>query len=125
MNIVVVREPVPAKTVVANIGPKGDQGDQGVPGTASYTVTKYAANATLPFVPQVALVDASVTPVVITLPAPTGALYTINVKKTDLTANIVTVDGGGNNIDDLAQQLINSPKTSIALATDGTEWFII
>lgn len=121
MNIVVVQQPI-TKVVESNIGPPGPQGP---PGVASFTVTKYTSGATLPFVPQVALVDAALGPVVITLPAPTGALYIINIKKIDNTANIVTVDGNGNNIDDLAQQLINSPKTSMALATDGTEWFII
>lgn len=94
-------------------------------GGTQFEVNHYSTNTTLLFLPQVALIDANSGSLIITLPQPTAALFTINVKKIDITTATVTVDGDGNNIDGSPTQIITTPQTSMALATDGTEWFII
>lgn len=64
----------------------------------------------------------------ITLPAvastTTGKVYTI--KKTDVSANAVTVDGNGaETIDGLTTQILAAQWDSITIQSNGTSWFII
>lgn len=85
--------------------------------TADYTVTSGD---------EYILVDASIDPVTITLPAVsglTGKKYTI--KKIDTTVNTVTVDAdGAETIDDDETAVITDPYTSIDLVCDGSEWWV-
>lgn len=74
---------------------------------------------------EVILVDATAGPVTITL-FPTPVIGTIiTVKKIDSSANIVTNDGNGKNIDGQATQTISNQFTADKMTYDGTAWFII
>lgn len=78
------------------------------------------ADTTLGEADSVLLVDASVLPVVVTLPAAgsvTGRQYTI--KKTDVSANTVTFASAidGNALYDLAAQY-----DYVVIVSDGTQW---
>ena len=82
--------------------------------TASYTATDADG---------IIVVDATVGNVVITLPSAIGSLgkgYT--VKRTDGSANTVTVQGA-ETIDDAASQLLNQ-YDSLVVVSDNAEWWI-
>lgn len=73
---------------------------------------------------DVVLVDASGGAITITLPAP-QANSIVNVKKVDSSANTVTIDGGGANIDGQSSISISAQYESYTLICDGTNWWII
>lgn len=93
----------------------------------SWTVSTITASATLTTSQTVVLCDATSGAITATLPAAagnTGKRYFI--KKTDSSANAVTVDGNGaETIDDTATQVLASQYDSIEIVSDGTEWWII
>lgn len=78
-------------------------------------------------VPGVNLVDASSASVTVTLPlAATFAGRVLHVKKIDASPNTVTVDGNGaETIDDATTQVITTQYVSLALYSDGAEWWIV
>lgn len=63
----------------------------------------------------------------VTLPAAstvTGKIY--NIKKIDVSANAITIDGdGAETIDDSATQALSSQYDSLTIQSDGTEYWII
>ena len=69
------------------------------------------------------LVDASLGAIAITLPAEHANVY-VDVKKTDSSANIVTVTGVGT-IDGSGNLTISTQYYSYTLVCDGTNWHII
>jgi len=68
------------------------------------------------------LVDASLGTIAITLPTEAANVY-VDVKKTDSSANAVTVSGVGT-IDGAASLSISTQYHSYALMCDGTNWHI-
>lgn len=76
---------------------------------------------------QLILCDASGGAFTVTLPAAATATgLMVRVKKTDASANAVTVDGdGAETIDDSATLVINTQYTAVALVSDGVKWWIV
>ena len=92
-------------------------------GGVATTVTSVAANYTLLPTDNLLLVTAACT---IKLPVATGLQgKTYSIK--DMTANglSVIVDGNGGTIDDEATKTMIAKYTTMAVFTDGTNWFII
>ena len=69
------------------------------------------------------LVDASLGDIAITLPTEQANVY-VDVKKTDSSANAVTVTGVGT-IDGAASLSISTQYYSYTLLCDGTNWHIV
>lgn len=76
---------------------------------------------------MIVLVNASATPVTVTLPVAANSKNKVYyIKKTDKSPNIVTIEGNGNDtIDDELNIQIYIPLTCITVSCDGTEWWII
>lgn len=76
---------------------------------------------------NVYLVDASSGAITVTLPAlSTVSTAKIIIKKTDSSANIVTVDGNGSEtIDGNTSLLINEQYTTLSIVYGTSEWYII
>lgn len=88
--------------------------------TANYTVT-------LADLTKVIAVDATAGAITITLlaAATAGNGAELTVKKTDSSANAVTVDGNGaETIDGVATQVLGLHQSSITLRCDGTNWLV-
>src|SRR6185295_13642672 len=81
-----------------------------VVGSAGYNITSTSTDITLDVTHYTVLVDASGANRTITLPAASGATRRIYViKKTDATANTVTIDGNGSEtIDGATTQVISA-----------------
>lgn len=73
---------------------------------------------------DVVLADASGGAITITLPSPASNAW-VEVKKIDSSANAVTIDGGGNNIDGNASFDITTQYEAYTFVSDGNEWFIV
>jgi hypothetical protein len=73
---------------------------------------------------DVLVCDCTSTSQTITLPSPTGLSGKVfNIKKTDSTANTITISGG--TIDSDGAIIISAKNESKTLVTDGSVWFII
>lgn len=59
------------------------------------------------------------------LPAEPYANETHRISKRDASANVVTVDGNGKNINGTATQILSLRYDSITVQYNGTEWEII
>ena len=68
--------------------------------------------------------DATGGAIVVTLPSPENPIM-YNVKKTDASANAVTLDGGTNNIDGATTIAITTQYVSLTPYWDGTQWWIV
>lgn len=90
--------------------------------TASFT-----ANTTLSYNDGVAFVNANAGAVTITLPAAAnykGKYYSI--KKTDASANVVTITcSGSDTIDGFASQYLFMPYEHLCVMSDGTVWQVV
>jgi hypothetical protein len=86
--------------------------------TTTYTAT--AADSTI-------TADATSAGFTVTLPAATGlAGKTYTIKKIDSTANVVTVAGGGTNIDGAATYAgLSAQWKVLRVVSDGTRWIIV
>jgi len=73
---------------------------------------------------DIVLADASGGAITITLPSPSAGAK-VEVKKTDSSANAVTVDGGGNNIDSSGSFDITTQYESYTMVSDGSNWYIV
>lgn len=101
----------------------GDKTVITVPG-AGGAVRSEAADATAAN-GEVLFVDATTVPITVTLPAPTSG-HTVRVKKTDATANAVTVAGAGTDvIDDEATFTLANQYDAIQVVGDGTKWWVV
>jgi hypothetical protein len=104
-----------------------DTSATGAPGTGVLGVNAFASSDTLTTSHTVALCDATLGAITMTLPAAassTGRRYFI--KKVDVSANAVTVDGNGaETIDGSATAVLASQYDSIEIVCDGTQWWII
>lgn len=102
------------------------------PNTIPYTGLLYSpvVNPTTPYTPgvnEVILWDCTAGPKVVNLPAAaTSSGYVLNIKKTDVTANTLTIDGDGTEtIDGGLTAVLTTQYESISIFCNGTEWFII
>ena len=74
---------------------------------------------------EVVLCDATISGFQVTLPALGNGVF-IDVKKTDASANIITIIGSGiETIDGAANFLIESQWESYTFISDGSNWFVI
>lgn len=73
---------------------------------------------------NVSLADASGGSITLTLPAHASGRQ-VTVKKTDATANTVTVTGATGNIDGASNVVLYSEDESVTVISDGTNWHII
>lgn len=101
-----------------------DQADLASPAvnsqSANYTVLDTDQNKTV-------LVDATSGNLTITLlaSATAGSGFEVTIKKTDITANTVTIDGNGvETIDGATTQVLAFQYNSMTLISDGTNWQI-
>lgn len=84
------------------------------------------SNATLASTDHVVLVDATNGAVTVTLPLAAARLSEFCIKKTDSSANAVTVDGnGGETIDDATTFVLTEQYDAIRIFSDGTEWWVL
>jgi len=93
-----------------------------------YTTSRNALTKTGAFTAtmnDIILADASGGAFSVTLPSTPTAGVVIDVKKTDSSANAVTVDGNGNNIDGDSTYIMYSQYESISIFADGSNWWII
>jgi hypothetical protein len=75
---------------------------------------------------QTALVDASSGPVSIVLPDATTTYNIYNIKKTDFSANSVTINTySTQKIDDNTSVVIQVQYACVSVVSDGTKWHII
>lgn len=94
---------------------------------ASFAIKSVSADYTLVYSDFTVEVDASAAAVTITLPAANDLVLGEyhNVKKTDSTLNIVTIDGNGALIDGVATVKLLLPEWSVGLQYDGAAWRIL
>lgn len=90
----------------------------------SNAVDSYSGNHTLTTANSIVLVDASSGPVDITLPIPTVGKV-VNIKKTDSSANAVTILPPSGTIDGAASKTLEAQFDGLTVASDGTNFFII
>lgn len=89
--------------------------------TAAYTITIGDATKTI-------AVDASSGAITITLPTAASATngFEVTVKKTDSSANAVTVDGNGaETIDGATTLVLSNQNNSATLRCDGSNWILV
>lgn len=99
----------------------------GVTFTLSSTVqTSATLNVSATSGVYVALCDCTSNAITVNLPTAVGNAAMIVVKKTDASANAVTVDGfSAQTIDGGATAVIGTKDASISLVSDGTNWSIV
>ncbi len=73
------------------------------------------------------LADATTAAFSVTLPATPSDGDTYTVKKTDSSANAVTVDGNGNNIDGAGTYALSAQYNRVTVSYDSTDglWYIV
>jgi|GEM_PF-3324481 len=109
------------------IGTSAPSGRLQVNGALATVVNAVSANTTLTDAHSVVLVDAIGGPRTITLPTAVG----INgrqyvIKKSDATANAVTIDANGaENIDGAFTYVLSSLNKYVVIVSNGTSWWII
>ncbi len=75
---------------------------------------------------HIILADASGGAFTITLPPAADGKIVLHVKKIDVTANAVTVDGdGAETIDGVLTQILSIPRNSIMIVSDLSNWHVI
>lgn len=96
-------------------------------GTALVATTTKIASDTALLTNDVILCDATAAPIIIGLPAvATASGKVLTVKKIDVSANTVTVDGNlGELIDGVATKVLAAQWDAVQVVCDGTAWFII
>ena len=96
-------------------------------GRARAKVRAITASATINFADYVILADATGGAITVTLPTAGSARgFVFHVKKTDASANAVTLDGNGaETIDDSATQATSTQYVTMTVVSDGTEWWLI
>ncbi len=101
--------------------------DGAIAGPARLDVAAINTDTALTASNDLAIVDASGGAVNITLPTPTGNTgKVIYIKKTDSSTNTVNVkQNAAETIDGTANRVLNSQWDTLAVVTDGTNWFII
>lgn len=92
----------------------------------TYPVTTKSANYTAIAFDQVILVDASNGAVTITLPTATGRTDPLTVKKTDVSANTVTLAAAsGQSIDSAATKVLSAQWEKITVIPSGGNWYVV
>jgi len=91
-----------------------------LPVEIDFTDSPYAASSD-----EVVLVDATGGVTVVNLPNPGTLGEVLSVKKVDVGANAVTLNGNGNNIDGVATQPIAVQWESLMVMRGATQWYII
>lgn len=69
-------------------------------------------------------VNATSAAIAITLPPVAAYLDPITVKKTDSSANAVTVTPASGTIDGAASYILSAQWSTVTLNSDGTNWFV-
>lgn len=94
--------------------------------SSANATTTYTATGDISATTTVHLVDATTGPVTATLPLAASAVNQFYyIKKVDVSANAVTVEGNGaETIDGAANQSLAAQYNAITVYSDGTEWFI-
>jgi len=97
------------------------RGGGGSTHTVSVSSDKYLAENDF-----VVLADATSGNITVTMPKASIVKHKqFYIKKIDSSANTVTVDGNGANIDDSATSVISTQYASITIVSNGTAWFIV
>lgn len=93
----------------------------------SLTTASISATTTLDATNHTVLASASGGAITVNLPAAashSGRRY--EIKKTDSSANTVTIDGSGaETIDGAATYVLNTQYQSVTIVSDGTSWFVV
>ena len=90
-------------------------------------VTSQSTTYTILSTDYVVLCDASSAAFTVTLPTAVGATgKRYYIKKTDSSANAVTIDGDGSEtIDDSTARVLASQYDSVGIVSDGSEWWVL
>jgi hypothetical protein len=97
-----------------------------LPATNNHTVVVKNVNYTITTTDEVVLVNASSGSLLMTLPTAVGNTNLYRIKKTDSSANTVTVGTTASQaIDGGATAVIHAQYASISVVSDGANWFII
>ena len=96
-------------------------------GIASYAFNSVSGDHTLDVTDSLALVDASSTSVIITLPTAVGIQgRRYDIKKIDSSSNTVVVQpNGSETIDGCNPMTISKQYTNMTIVSDGSNWWII
>lgn len=95
-----------------------------VAGATSNAVNSYSSNQVLTSANSVVLVNATSGAITITLPAPSSG-KTLFIKKTDSSANAVTISAPSGTIDGAASKSLSGQYDALTIVSDGTNFFII
>lgn len=121
VNVVSAVTSTSGTTILKNVAGTVGWGAEGL-----WNVTAKTADYTASATDEIILVDATSAAVAITLPTVpvSGKEYT--VKKTDASANTVTVTAAGTaKIDGAATSVISFRWTAVTVIGDGTDWFCV
>ena len=104
----------------------GSRGDGGKGTSTEAAVATLTADTTLAALThEVLLVDASASPIILTLPAAEVGVQ-FDIKKIDASANTVTIDGAGSDTtDDGLTAVLTDQYEAITIVSDGTDWWIL
>lgn len=93
----------------------------------SSNITNVSGDITLDIDNTSVFCDATSGAITVTMPNVSDFLgFKFYIKKTDTSANDVTIDGDGANIEAASTRLLSgSGRPSVELQSDGTEWWII
>jgi len=96
-------------------------------GTVTHPVRSVSGTVTVATTDAILIADAAAATVTVNLPAAADSLgRMLVVKKIDSSGNYVVLDGNGSEtIDDETTQSITTQYTSLSIACDGAEWWII
>jgi hypothetical protein len=95
-------------------------------GSSDVAVTTKIADYTALTSDDVILVNATSGAITITLPTAVSATRVLKIKKTDSSANAVTIDGNGSEtIDGAITYAIENQFVCISIVSDGTSWHIV
>jgi hypothetical protein len=94
--------------------------------TNSHTVTTKSSNYGITATDEVVLGNASGGSILLTLPTAVGNTNLYRIKKTDSSANTVTVGTtASQTIDGSTTAVIRVQNVSVSVVSDGANWFII
>lgn len=93
--------------------------------THSVVVKTFVDTGYVALVDQTVLADASGGALTIKLPGTATSGTRVIVKKTDASANVVTVDGNAHGIDGAASKALAAQYKAYVVEGDGSDWFII
>jgi hypothetical protein len=112
--------------IKGDTGPQGPAGSGGGGGAATVSVVSASYSETSTSGSKAVLCNAASGAIVVTLPTAVGNTATLTFKKTDASANTLTIDGAGSEtIDDGLTAVLRAQFESITIVSDDANWSIL